>query len=185
LQFYQFELCAVRFLDVRVTCFSGRGKFNFMNLEVIKSILIFLSQQSSVFWISVEPYISAEASFESLLYCRMKAVQLQAWAGPWGCKRFRLPEFQDNRHIKVVWLSTLRTCRLYHQEISMVLISSRGYVDLKAIVQPEGLSHWKILILSYSDVINCILFLVTHLTPFRCFVIATKNYRSRYFLFFI
>jgi len=34
-----------------------------------------------------------------------KAIPLQAWTGPQGCRRLRLPEFLDNRHMKVVRLS--------------------------------------------------------------------------------
>ena len=42
-----------------------------------------------------------------------KAIPLQAWTGPEGSSRLRLPRFRDNRHTKVVRLSALRTGRLY------------------------------------------------------------------------
>jgi hypothetical protein len=42
-----------------------------------------------------------------------KAIPLQAWIGPEDSRRLRLPEYRDNRYLKVVTLSALSTDRLY------------------------------------------------------------------------
>jgi len=38
----------------------------------------------------------------------VKEIPVQAWAGPQGSSSLRLPNFQDNGHMKVIRLSDLR-----------------------------------------------------------------------------
>jgi hypothetical protein len=69
--------------------------------------------------------VSAEQrviEFAMRVKAKGKAFLLQAWRGPLGFQEVEAAEFLDNRHMKVVRLSALRTDRLYPQEGFLVLI---------------------------------------------------------------
>jgi hypothetical protein len=74
----------------------------------------------------------------------------------WGLQQFTLLEFLAIRHMKVIRLSALSTGRLYPQEISLVLIPVRDWVDLRAIVWPEEMLYWKIPMTPAAIHQNCV-----------------------------
>jgi len=67
-----------------------------------------------------------------------KAVPLQAWRVPEGSRKLRFSDFMTTAQDMVVRLSAVCTGRLYPQEMLLVLISVRGWVDPRAIVRSEG-----------------------------------------------
>jgi hypothetical protein len=71
-----------------------------------------------------------------------KEVPLQAWSGPQGSRKLRFPDFVTTAQDGGKVVSPTHRPHL-PQEILLVLISVRGWVDPRAIVPSEGLCQWK------------------------------------------
>jgi hypothetical protein len=72
-----------------------------------------------------------------------KAIPLLALTGPEGSRKLRLLDLRQSAHeVGKVVSPTHRPPLL--QQIFLVLISVRDWVDPRAIVRPEGLCQWKI-----------------------------------------
>jgi hypothetical protein len=71
-------------------------------------------------------------------------IPVQTWTGPEGCRKLRLPDFKTISTGRWYFCQAYAPATFGPQEIFLVRISVRGWVDPKAIVWPEGLCQWKI-----------------------------------------
>ena len=74
--------------------------------------------------------IKSVAYSEDIIKSKGKAIPVQAFHSPVQFQEVEAPIFIENRHMKVEGCHTYAPAAFTHQEIFLVLISVRGWVDI-------------------------------------------------------
>jgi hypothetical protein len=77
-----------------------------------------------------------------------KAICIQAWRGPEGSQKLRIPEFLDHQHMKVTRLSSQNTGYITPQGTILIPLSvrlggSQGHSVVRIIESLKNSPHWK------------------------------------------